>query len=40
MESVSLEGEGSDTLFAEIAGVVSVHGGSHVGETTSITSTS
>ena len=40
MLSVSLEVEDSDTLLSEVAGMVSIHGGSIVLETTSVTSTS
>ena len=40
VESVFLEGEGPDALLAEVAGVVSIHGGPIVGESTSVTPTS
>ena len=39
-ESVSLEGEGSDTLLSEVAGMITIHGGSIIGEATSVTTTS
>ncbi len=40
VESVPLEGEVPDALFAEVAGVVSIHGGSVVSEATGVTPTS
>lgn len=40
MLSVSLEVEDPDTLLSEVAGMVAIHGGSIVLETTSVTSTS
>ena len=40
VESVLLEGEGPDTLLAEVAWMVSIHSGSIVGEATSVTPTS
>jgi hypothetical protein len=39
VEFVALEGESSDTLLAEISGMVSVHSGSVVSEATSVTAT-
>ena len=37
---VALQVENTDTFLAEVAGMVSIHSGSHVGKATGITSTS
>ena len=39
-ESVTLKGEGSDTFLTEVAGMITIHGCSIIGEATSVTTTS